>query len=71
MHDAVSVVNKEGLQIWGVAVNMLNKQLKTADRGWPSSLRIECEASNLSPHLSVLALDKIYKIRLLWDDLNS
>jgi hypothetical protein len=26
------------LQIWRVAANILNKQLWTADRGWPSSL---------------------------------
>jgi hypothetical protein len=27
-----------GLQIWMVAANILNKQSRTADRGWPSSL---------------------------------
>jgi len=26
------------LQIWGVAASMLNKQLQTVDKGWPSSL---------------------------------
>jgi hypothetical protein len=30
----------EGLQIWRVAANMLNKQLRTADMGWSSSLGV-------------------------------
>jgi hypothetical protein len=29
-----------GLQIWRVAANILKKQLRTADRGWPSSLGV-------------------------------
>jgi hypothetical protein len=28
----------DGLQIWRVAVNILNKQSPTADKGWSSSL---------------------------------
>jgi hypothetical protein len=28
----------DGLQIWRVAANVLNKQSRTADRGWSSSL---------------------------------
>jgi len=27
----------DGLQIWRFAVNMLNKQSRTADKWWPSS----------------------------------
>jgi hypothetical protein len=30
----------EGLQIWTVAANILNKQSRTADKGWPSSLGV-------------------------------
>jgi hypothetical protein len=30
----------EGLQIWRVAANILNKQSRTADKGWPSSLGV-------------------------------
>jgi hypothetical protein len=30
----------EGLQIWRVAANILNKQLRTADKGWPCSLGV-------------------------------
>jgi hypothetical protein len=29
---------EDGLQIWRVAANILNKQSRTADREWPSSL---------------------------------
>jgi hypothetical protein len=28
----------EGLQIWRVAANILNKQSRTTDKGWSSSL---------------------------------
>jgi hypothetical protein len=28
----------EDLQLWRVAANILNKQSRTADNGWPSSL---------------------------------
>jgi hypothetical protein len=28
----------KGLQIWRVAANIVNKQSRTADKGWPSSL---------------------------------
>jgi hypothetical protein len=31
----------DGLQICRVAVNTLNKQLRTANRGWPSNLEVE------------------------------
>jgi hypothetical protein len=43
-HDMVhtQVVNGGyGLQIWRVVVNILNKQLWTADKGWSSSLEVE------------------------------
>jgi hypothetical protein len=29
-----------GLQIWRVAANILNKQSRTADKGWSSSLGV-------------------------------
>jgi hypothetical protein len=44
----------DGLQIWKVAVNILNKQSRTADRGWPSSLGIGRGANN--PHRKTLYL---------------
>jgi hypothetical protein len=33
-----STVGGEGLQIWRVSANIFNKQSRTADKGWPSSL---------------------------------
>ena len=35
--------------IWRVAVNKLNKQPRTADEGWPSSLGVGQGANNHSP----------------------
>jgi hypothetical protein len=37
------------LQIWRVAAKILNKQLRTADKGWSSSLGVGCGANNSSP----------------------
>jgi hypothetical protein len=37
------------LQFWRVAANMLNKQSRTADKGWSSSLRVWRGANNSSP----------------------
>jgi hypothetical protein len=39
----------DGLQIWRIAANILNKQSRTADKGWPSSLGVERGANNSSP----------------------
>jgi hypothetical protein len=39
----------DALQIWRVAANILNKQLWTADRGWPSSLGVRWGANNPQP----------------------
>jgi hypothetical protein len=36
----------EGLQIWRVAANILSKQSRTADKGWPSSLGVGRGANN-------------------------
>jgi hypothetical protein len=36
------------LQIWRVAANILNKQSRTADKGWSSSLRVGRGANNSS-----------------------
>jgi hypothetical protein len=40
----------DGLQIWRVAENSLNKQLRTADKWWYSSLDVELGAENSSPY---------------------
>ncbi|KAJ4439970.1 hypothetical protein ANN_08101 [Periplaneta americana] len=39
----------DGIQIWRAAVNILNKQSRTADEGWSSSLGVGRRANNLSP----------------------
>jgi hypothetical protein len=39
----------DGLQIWRVAVNMLNKQSRTAGSGWSSSLGIWQGTNNPPP----------------------
>jgi hypothetical protein len=38
----------EALQIWRVAVNILNKQSLIASKGWPSSLGVGGVANNSS-----------------------
>jgi hypothetical protein len=38
-----------GLQIWRVAANILNKQSRTADKGWSSILGVGRAANNSSP----------------------
>jgi hypothetical protein len=40
---------EDGLQIWRVAANILNKQSRTADSGWSSSLGVGRGANNPSP----------------------
>jgi hypothetical protein len=39
----------DGLQIWRLAANILNKQSRTADKGWSSSLGVGRGAKNSSP----------------------
>jgi hypothetical protein len=39
----------DGLQIWKVAANILNKQSWTADKGCPSNLGVGLVANNSSP----------------------
>jgi hypothetical protein len=39
----------DGLQIWRVAANILNKQSRTAYRGWSSSLGVGRGANNPPP----------------------
>jgi hypothetical protein len=39
----------EGLHIWRVASNILNKQSRTANKGWPSSLGVGRGVNNSPP----------------------
>jgi hypothetical protein len=43
------VCGGEGLLIWKVATNILNKQSRRADKGWSSSLGVGHGANNPSP----------------------
>jgi hypothetical protein len=40
---------RNGLQLWRVAANTLNRQSRTADKGWSSSLGVGRGANNSSP----------------------
>jgi hypothetical protein len=40
---------RNGLRIWTVSENTLNKQSRAADKGWPSSLGVGRGANNSSP----------------------
>ena len=40
---------RNGLQIWSITVNILNKQSLTADKRWYSSLGVGRRANNFSP----------------------
>jgi hypothetical protein len=39
----------KGLQIWMAAANLLNKESRTADKGWSSSLVVGHGANKASP----------------------
>jgi hypothetical protein len=44
----LQIADGEQLQKWRVAANILNKQSRTADKGWSSSLGVGCGANNPS-----------------------
>jgi hypothetical protein len=39
----------DALQVWRVPANILNKQSRTADKGWSSNLGVGRGANNSSP----------------------
>jgi hypothetical protein len=43
------VADGDGLQVWRVAANILNKLSRTADKGWSYNLRVGRGANNSSP----------------------
>ena len=45
----LSLRMEEWPPVWRVAANILNKQLRTADKGWSSTLRVWWGANNSSP----------------------
>jgi hypothetical protein len=50
----------DGFQIWRVAANILNKQLRSADKRWSSRLRVVRGANNSSPYKNKL-VTRIHK----------
>jgi hypothetical protein len=64
----------DGLQIWSVAANILNKQSWTVNRGWPSSLGVG-QGANSPPTIKLYVLQSIYKGlgngQILWHDLST
>jgi hypothetical protein len=58
------VVDTDGLQIWRVAANILDKQSRTADRGWPSSLGVGRGANNPT-------IEKLYLLRSMYKGLRN
>jgi hypothetical protein len=49
----------ECLQIWKVSVNILNKQSRTADKGWTSSLSLDMGLT--TPHLEKIICYKMFQ----------
>jgi len=37
------------LPVWRVAANILNKELRAAEKGWSSNFKVEQGANNTSP----------------------
>jgi len=58
---------EEWPQIWRVAANILNKQSRTADKGWSSSLGVERGANNCSLSKNIL-LQNIHTKPRTWTD---
>jgi hypothetical protein len=60
----------DGLQIWKVAANIINKQSRATDKGWASSLWIWGGANNSSPEKKINLLGKFIRSlglgRILW-----
>jgi len=64
---------REGLQIQRVAENILNKQSRTVDKGWSSSLKVGCGATQ--PLIVKKKLRNVSKRLgsglILWHDLSN
>jgi hypothetical protein len=64
----------DGFQIWRVAANILNKQSRTGDKGWSSSMRLGRGTNKSSPEkISLLrnvtrGINHIYRIHRIFLD---
>jgi hypothetical protein len=57
----------DGLQTWKVAANVVNKQSRTADKGWSPSLRVG-RASNTSWPFTTYHVTKHFTKPWTWSD---
>jgi hypothetical protein len=60
---------REGLQRWRLAANILNKQPRTNDKGWSSSLGVGRGTNNHSPYKTSLLRKGSMSLRpgrILW-----
>lgn len=46
MVNSLVADREDGLKLWRITANAVNKQLWTADKGWSSSFRVEHRANN-------------------------
>jgi hypothetical protein len=53
---------EDGLQVWRVAANILNKQSRTADKGSSSSLGVGLEASNSSLQKKIFSCEMLPRV---------
>jgi hypothetical protein len=68
-HGASLVADRgDGLQMWRVAANILNKQSRTADNGWSSSLGVGRVANNPPPERNSMFVTKHYTQPRTWTD---
>jgi hypothetical protein len=64
----------DGLQIWRVAANMLNKESRTADSGWSSSLGVGRGANNpprKTQYLLEITTHSLGTGRITWHNLST
>jgi hypothetical protein len=65
---------RNGLRIWRVAANTLNKQSRTAEKGWSSSLVVGRGANNSSPYKIVMLRNRSQSLGpglILWYNLSN
>jgi hypothetical protein len=56
----------DGLQIWRVTTNILNKHLRKADDGWSSSLDIERGSNNSSAQQTISLRNITQDLEIGW-----
>jgi len=62
---------EDGLQIWKVVANILNKQSRAADKGWSSSLGVGRGVIAVKISLLRIVTQGIRIGRILWNDVGN